>query len=488
INFSFLYTYDDGDVVDVRLNFYMTNVTIGISVGGIYHAMNFDPAINSSLGVTYWYLMSFDTPGNYTYTFNVTDAQANESVVENGTGFNVILQVPDEGKLYGWVMTGLGNNSLPVPEADLIIHYYDNNTNITNYYNTTTNVTGYYSKTLPIVEEPYFVTVNATGFFDSEKFKFQLLTIYNNVKKNFTLEPWEPEIPPDTTGELEGYILSTNGDRVANASIIVVSYTDTALEDNITGNITNETVREYNNLTASSNSTGYYLLIGIPTGNWTVVASAAGYVDTPGELKFTTELLTVNFTIVPIKIYYKITGTVLPTTASVKIGLSQITVNAISGNFTIDSLIDADYTLTFSADGYATIALNVIVNGSDVELGIISLNKLVNIGPIMDGEDKIVAGANVSFTVEGIEHTAETDSLGIAVFELSDSVNIISGTKITAVKNGTSITWSHGEEIPIFGGVSSGAEGELTTGMILVTIVVAVILILIVVIQIFKKD
>jgi len=487
INFTLVYTDADGDVGDVRVKFDMTNVTRGISGGGGYHAMNFDPSVNSSLGVTYWYLTSFDTPGNYTYTFNVTDAEADESVVENGTGFNVILPVPTEGQLSGWVTSGLGNDRLPVPNADVIIHYYDNNTNTTKYYNTTTNATGYYSKTLPIVEEPYFVTVNATGFFDSSRYNFHLLTIDNIVEKNFTLEQWEPEIPPDITGELEGYILSTNRDPVANGSIIVVTFTDTAIFDNITGNITNETVREYHNLTASSNSTGYYLLVGIPLGNWTVVAVAEGYVDTPAELSFSTELLTVNFTVVPDKILYEITGTVLPTTALVKIGLSQITVNASSGNFTLDGIMDGDYTLTVSAEGYVTYTRRFNITGSDISLGTIYLDRIITIGPIKDGEGKGMAGANISFSLEGTTYTAKTDALGIAEFELSYNTNFAGGTEITAELNGTSIKWSHGEEIPIFAVVIPEVEKELSMGMIIVALVVLIVLVLIVAIAMLKK-
>ena len=485
INFTVIYTDADADVGDVRVKFDDTNETRGITGGG-YQVMNFNPSGNSSLGVTYWYLKSFATPGNYTYTFNVTDAEANVTVIENGTSFNVILMVPDEGQLYGWVMSGMGNDSHPVPEADVIIHFYDNETNTTNYYNTTTNATGYYSKTLPIVEEPYFVMVNASGYVNPEKFKLQLLSIDNNIKKNFTLELWEPEVPPDITGELEGFILSTN-DPVANASIIVVIFTDTSLIDNITGNITNETVREYNNLTTTSNATGYYLLEGIAPGNWTVVVSAEGFVDFPTTLSFSTELVAKNFTMVPRIILYKITGTIMPPTATGKIGFSQIIVNASSGNFTIDSLMDDNYTLTISADGYATLTRYVIVNGSDLIVGTIYLDKEVNIGPVKDADGKVVAGADIAFTLDGTSYTAITDSLGIAVFEIPYSTNLVSGTEITAEKNGTSMTWSHGEKIPLFG-ATPAVEQELSTGMIIAAVVVAVFLILIVVVAMVKKS
>ncbi len=488
INFTVTYTDADGDVGDVRIKFDMTNVTRGISGGGSYHIMNFDPAVNSSLGVTYWYLSSFDTPGNYTYTFNVTDAIANESIVENGTGFNVILPVPDEGKLYGQVTWGLGNDSLPVPEADILIHYYDNNTNATKYYNTTANITGHYTQTLPIVEEPYFVKVNATGFFDSEKFKFKLLTIDNNVEKKFTLVAWVPEIPPDTTGELGGLILSVNGDPVADATIVVVTYTDTVIVDNITGNVTNETQREYKNLTARSNSTGYYMLEGIPPGNWTVVASAEGYVDTPTVLSFSIELREINFTMITQIILYKITGRVLPTTTKVKIGYSELTVNASSGNFTMDGLSEGNYTLTLSLEGYSTQTRTIAITNSDSSLGTLRLLRRIDIGPITNLEGKPLSDVGVAFSLNGTVYNAKTDGLGYAAFELTSAANLPAGIEITAEINGTTISWSHGEEIPHFGADPSAAEGELSTGMIVAAVIVAAVLILIVLVSKLKKD
>lgn len=487
INFTVLYTDADGDIGDVRVKFDKTNGTRGISGGGSYHAMNFDPSGNFSQGVTYWFVCSFDTPGNYTYTFNVTDIEANESVVENGTAFNVILPVPNEGKLFGRVTSGAGNDRLPVSNAIVIIHYYDNNTSITIYYNTTTNATGHYSQTLPIVAEPYFVAVNATGFFNSSRYKFQLLTIDNELEKNFTLDAWEQEIPGDITGELEGYIFSDNDEPVANASIIVVTYILAGEIDNITGNLTNETVRQYDNLTARSNSTGHYMLEGIAPGTWIVVASAEGYIDSPGELNISTRLVTLNFTMITRITLHSITGTILPPTATAKIGYSQITINASTGNFTM-GIMNGDYVLTISAVGYTSHTLNVSVNGSDVNVGTIYLAKKVSIGPVKDAEGTVVAGATVTFTLNGNPYTAVTDSLGMAVFEIPYGESLAAGTEITAEKNGTSITWSHGDEIPKFAGEMPAVEEELSSTMIVVALAVMVILVLVAAVSMIKKS
>ena len=117
VNFTVNYSDADGDVGDVRVSFELINTTRGIS-DSPYHTMSYPAGGNFSEGVEYYYLGTFDLPGTYRYIFNVTDAAMNETVEKNGTEFNVILPVPDEGKIFGHVTTGEGNATAAVVGAD----------------------------------------------------------------------------------------------------------------------------------------------------------------------------------------------------------------------------------------------------------------------------------------------------------------------------------------------------------------------------------
>jgi len=456
INFTLFYTDGNGDVGDVRVKFDMTVGTRGISGGGSYHAMNFNPSGNFSQGVTYWYLASFDTPGNYTYTFNVTDVEANETVVENGTGFNVILAVPDEGELYGKVTSRQGNTTIPVTNADIIIYYYDNNTNATNYYNTTTNATGHYSKTLPIVEEPYFVTVNATGFFDHEKFKLHLLTIDNNVEKNFILEPWEPEAPEDTTGELGGFVLDADGAIIEGATIIVVIYTMTTEQQNISGNLTNITAKSYTNFTTTSNATGAFLIEGIAPGTWNVMVRAAEYKDKSENITFTTAHINMNFTLTA-------------TDYEVKVGpFKDGDGDAVEGATVTFTLNGVEYSAKTDANGKATFTLLVAAlpagtklhatkddneitwtQGEDIPTLIPATPTTyeVTYGPWPD-----FAGWELSFVINNQTIRSTVNDTGYVTVTLPNDITVPAGHDFVLKKGDEEVRFKEGEEPKISGG------------------------------------
>ena len=117
VNFTVLYTDADDDPGEVRVRFERLNGSRGITDSS-NPKMNFPEGGNYSQGVEYYYVKAFDMPGTYRYVFNVTDVELNETVVENGTEFQVILPVPDEGTLSGRVTTGRGNDTAPRPDPE----------------------------------------------------------------------------------------------------------------------------------------------------------------------------------------------------------------------------------------------------------------------------------------------------------------------------------------------------------------------------------
>jgi len=497
VNFTVNYSDPDGDVGDVRVSFELINSTRGIS-DSPYHTMSYPAGGNFTEGVEYYYLGTFDLPGTYRYVFNVTDAALNETVVLNGTEFNVILPVPDEGKIYGRITTGEGNATAPVVGADVIIYYYDNETSTTEYYNTTTNATGYYESVLPIVEEPYFMYVNATGFFDSEKFKFDLPTIANELEHDVSLLPWTPEVPEDTTGEMEGIIEEGgSGEMVEGALITIVVYTESIETVNTSGNLTNVTMRTFTNFTDTSDANGTYYIEGITPGKWAVTVAKDGYITRSEDITFTTESLLKNFTLeaVIIPSTYTISGIVDPADAIISFSGNETSVLInITGEFTIEGLTNGEYNLTFTRVGYVASMKSVIINGSDVKLGTIKLPQgyyptyeLV-IGPIVDANYDPVVNAIITFSLGGQNHSATTNGTGYGVFTLFEGVTISGNTSITATKDGDSIIWSYDSSVPTFKAAEEEQDEDkgLPLAMIIVVIVVAVVLI-IVAIVVFKR-
>ena len=494
VNFTVNYSDPDGDVGDVRVSFELVNTTRGIS-DSPYHTMSYPAGGNFTEGVEYYYLGTFDLPGTYRFIFNVTDVALNETVVKNGTEFNVILPVPDEGKIYGRVTTGEGNATSAIAGADVMIHYHDNETSVTEYYNTTTNATGHYESVLPIVEEPYFMFVNATGYFDSEKYKFDLPTIANELEHDVSLDPWIPEVPEDTTGELEGIVEdAVNGEIVEGALITVAVYAESVETVNSSGNLTNVTVRTYANLTATSDANGTYYIEGIRPGKWAVTVTKDGYIDHSVDITFTIDALLKNFTleVEVILLTYNISGIVDPADTYITFsGNETVTRNNITGEFIIVGLVNGKYDLTFSLEGYHSSMKTVVINDSDVKLGTIKLSPgpppayELKIGPIADANNEPVVDATITFILGGMNHTATTNETGYAVFTLDYGATIPGNTTITATKDDVAITWNYGSDAPVFKAAEEEDE-ELPLGMIIGVIVVALILI-IVAIVVFKR-
>ena len=250
INFTVLYRDADGDAGDVRIMINMTDETRGISGGGSYHEMNYNVTGNFTEGVVYWYERSFDNPGIHTYTFNVTDAGLNQTVVENGTNFNVILPVPTEGKISGFVTTGEGNATVPLSGVDVIIFHPHNLTGNITYYNTTTNATGYYESVLPIKEGSFGMYANKSGYLRSETYNFTIPTIENEKEKNFTLK----KIPK----------YSVTGAVIPADATIIFS----------------------DNLTVTHNKTsGNFTIDGLLDGDYKIILEMDGYVSQAFDVK-----------------------------------------------------------------------------------------------------------------------------------------------------------------------------------------------------------
>ena len=494
VNFTVNYSDPDGDVGDVRVSFELVNTTRGIS-DSPYHTMSYPAGGNFTEGVEYYYLGTFDLPGTYRYIFNVTDAALNETVVMNGTEFNVILPVPDEGKIYGYVTSGEGNATAAIAGANVRIYYHDNETSVTEYYNTTTNATGYYESVLPIVEEPYFMYVNATGYFDSERFKFDLPTIANELEHDVSLDLWTPEVPEDTTGKLTGIVEDAlNGEMVEGAMITVAVYAESVETMNNSGNLTNVTVRTYANLTVTSDANGTYYIEGVTPGKWAVTVTKAGYIDHSEDITFTTGALVKNFTLEAevILLTYNISGTVRPADAAITFsGNETVVQNTTTGEFTIEGVMNGEYYLTFERYSYATSIKAVVINASDVKLGTITLAVhgtpmyMLTIGPIVDANGESVVDATITFTQDGENYTTTTNATGYGVLTVDEGMTILGNTSITANKDDVTITWNYGGDIPAFKAEEDEDE-KLPLGMIIGVIVVALILI-IVAIVVFKR-
>lgn len=492
VNFTVMYNDTDGDVGRVFLRFELLNETRGIS-GPANPEMDHPAGGNFSEGVEYYHVKTFDLPGTYRYVFNVTDEELNLPVVENGTVFQVILPVPSEGTFSGYVSWEGVNNTAPIADANVIIHYHDNETGNTTYFNTTTNATGFYTRTLPIVVEPYFAYANATGYFDADRYKFSLLTIEPDVEKNFTLDAWEPEVPEDTTGEMSGYVLYAL-DPVANATVTVIVTKDITEQQNVGGNVTDVIVKIYENLSDVTDETGYFFIEGIEPGSWNVTVTAEDFEPINVNLSFTTELLEGNFTFIwKIPSGYNITGFVSPPNATISLRPVPAEVfygystwrNYTTGEFIIDEVENGTYELHVEAPGYRIHEQNFTVNGSDLDVGTIELTSLaiptyrLVIGPIVDAEGNPVPNATVRF-VRGERYEEVTDEAGYAVFMMTGG-NITNNTQINVTKGDVEMHWGYGEEIPAF---SSDKEEEkelpwtIAAGVIIVVIILIIVAII----------
>lgn len=480
VNFTVMYNDTEGDVGDVRVKFEYVNSTRGISDGG-YKEMDYNVSGNFTQGVVYWYAIAFDNPGIYKYTFNVTDPDTNITVVENGTEFNVILPVPDEGKIEGSVTTGAGNSTTAVEGADVIIYYDDTETEGTFYYNTTTSLTGYYSSVLPIVEEAYHIYVNATGYVDSALMNFTLETIANETEMDFSLAVYQTPVEEDVTGELCGFVHDDGGIPVEGANVVVK---------------TNAEVQP----STVTNASGYFLIEGIQPGTWDVYITAEGYVNWSGSYNVSVDILDCGsislITVEPV-LYYNVSGNVTPSNTTINIEGYDVVQNLTTGNFTISGLASGTYTIIFSLEGYTTLSKDVVIADADGILTVVLLpeeeigdnNNSIVIGPILDGNGEPVEGANVSVVINNITYYGITDEFGNATIIVPQEVEPVNGSKVSATKDGMEIEWHYtpyNNDIPVMEEKEEESFADVFCIIVLLIVIVLLVIIFLVEIRLRK--
>ena len=108
------------------------------------------------------------------------------------------------------------------------------------------------------------------------------------------------------------------------------------------------------------------------------------------------------------------------------------------------------------------------------------------IGPIKDDNDDIVAGATVSFIIDGQRYEAETDEQGMVAFYDFPDDTIPKGTMIKLTKGDEIIDWIHGEDIPALGAHED--EEGVPFGIIGAIVIVGIVIVIILIILIVKKN
>ncbi len=496
LNFTVMYIDGDGDIGDVRIKLEYVNATRGIGDGGDggYHAMEYAAGGNFSEGVEYWFETDFINPGTYKYTFNVTDMELNETVVENGTTFNVIIPVPDEGVIEGHVHGIEGNSTVPLENADVIIYYLDNQDNNTYYYNSTTNASGYYMETLPVIEEEYHIYVNTSGYADSDTSSFSITTIDNHTVINFTLDKFTPQLPEDTTGEIEGLVKDQNGAGINGVVIKLITYTKEAV------NGSNATLKTYLNFTATANETGSYLIENIPPGYWELSADALNYEPMSKFVNITTSLSTLDITlnILPSVDIYTVRGFIDPPASSIVFsGHGKVAHNVSSGEFTITEVINGKYNLDVSHPGYDDKKVSINVNGSDLSINITldlktqddNDTKTVPVGPVLDEDGKPVEGVVIEVVINNVTYNATTNENGIATLVIPLDKTLDNNTKVKGTKDENTIEWNYTDDIPAYTETNKESEeGSSAFVWIVIIILCVIIFIVIGVVLLTRKD
>jgi len=329
-------------------------------------------------------------------------------------------------------------------------------------------------------------------FFAPGKYRYRFMTTDVVLAKDFTTDPVEfnvtEYVPPVTKGRLEGYVNDSFGVAVAGAKVTVEIYTEENV--NVSGNVT--ITRIYANLTTTTNVTGYYLIEGITPGTWDVIVVADGYHTIVQSQEFSSIPILKNFTFAGWPPTYKITGQVNPADSIVKCNGKDVKVNNITGEFVIKLLINGNYSITAARSGYRTRVEEVMINGSDVDLGTISLTNgiptyKVEIGPFKDEDGKPIMGIVVTFYHGGSKFTDTTDENGMAIFHSFYLTGIPSGTNITARLGDEEYSWQQGDSLPVFGVKADEDDKFPVTTMIIIALGVVSIIFLFILIGKYRQ-
>ena len=193
--------------------------------------------------------------------------------------------------------------------------------------------------------------------------------------------------------------------------------------------------------------------------------------------------------------YYNITGRIVPHDAIMNT-CCQSTVpdfNNTTGEFSLSDLKNGEYRIAFASPGYDPHVEIIQINGSDVDLGTLTLVKegaepsshIVSVGPWLDGDGNGIPGINVSYVMDGKGYWTQTDVNGMAWIE-GPVGSIPNGTTITASFQTRELEWEWNAEAPPYNAINSREEGSadnlgliiIAFGILLVLIVATVVLIL----------
>ena len=425
------------------------------------------------------------------YAFITSDGEF--QVEEVGTSdFDVLEALPVGGEVSGRVSHGTGNNTTYIEGAKVVIYQVEEvveqqnisgnltnvTVNVTTYFNATTDANGNFTKTLDFGE--YTIFVNATGYKDSNESDFELTVVDAEEEIDFALAVWEPAVVTDTTGELGGFVLDADG-AVVGATVTVVIYTEATEQQNISGNLTNVTVKTYANLTATSNATGVFLIEGITPGTWSVMVEAAGYGDHAEDIIFTTALTEKNFTLTAAD-YPVVVGPFVDADG-----------NAVSGAVVKFSLnltrALTEYTATTNATGFATFKLPIAAIPADTEMTItkgdwtatwkfgVALPKAPGeatthektYGPWLD-----FAGWELSFVINNETYNGTVNDTGYVTIVLPLNVTVPAGHDFVLTKGDEKVEFKE-DEVPTTSAAEDKDPSLLWLWIVLAIVVVAII-------------
>jgi hypothetical protein len=175
------------------------------------------------------------------------------------------------------------------------------------------------------------------------------------------------------------------------------------------------------NLTAITEDLGNYIISDVPTGTYTLNASAQGYnTGTQGATVNENLTIAVNFALVLLPTTGEISGRVTNMSGepifSAGVNLAEVGDSVLtdeSGTYRFPNVLPGSYTVNVTASGYNNPSRTVSVNAGQTTSADFKLEKVTNgtiIGIITDSENKGITGARVYVGVTKL--SATTDNSG----------------------------------------------------------------------------
>ena len=208
-----------------------------------------------------------------------------------------------------------------------------------------------------------------------------------------------------------------------------------------------------NTCSGSTDALGNFNISGIVDGTYTVTASAAAHASNNTNVTVSGANANAGTIILTPQATHQIIGQVTDGTnpivgASVSVTDGTYTYPALTdsnGDFTVTGVPDGSYTVTFSATGFANTTQSAAVNGTDENMGVISMTATgyTLTGRVVDASSVAINGATVSVS-DGVTTypPATTDSNGdFTITGLGNGTYIITVTATNYDTNsGTSAT------------------------------------------------